>query len=602
VELALAGGAPLSSANVTALAVAVYGWNSALIQSYPPSPLLPSYASIVRALLAAGAGDLRHLRGPCPLSSAAHSRNLEALALLLPALDVPTLTSCFSEADAGGALLLHHVARTPVPGLSRLLTVRHRLGAASSGEGASALGFSNGFPVWEGGTLRKDAVELAAGAPEAPLLAAALKRLAAGNASAAAAAFSGRDAGRGWTPLDTACAHGRAGALITWLAVRGGGAQGARCAHLAAAAGHAGALEAAAGAGVPLGAPDAGGATPCERAQAMGAMGAAAAAALARVGACGGEPAPPPARCPAGPAHLQQALPLTLPPSWNAAAHAAAGWRRLSASRLDELRAGGVGGVEVGIAPGGPMATGTPPCALDEVPLSDLAQAAGAPARAAVDVLHLSLGRPFISRALNASSPLLSRSALLASLGDVRVAWGGVPYAAEYGGEGAAVGPLRNFVGRFMGTAVGGEPTEGPGAALAAPPLVFDAEVLKGPAAPLAALFARRRALVFPRSAVRGLALQQFIMGPGGAGSSLHFHPSAVNLCLFGLKHWLLVPPAAAAFTDAPAAEWWPTRARAGPAFEVLQGPGDFVYVPDGWGHAVLNLADSLALAFEARN
>ena len=179
--------------------------------------------------------------------------------------------------------------------------------------------------------------------------------------------------------------------------------------------------------------------------------------------------------------------------------------------------------------------------------------------------------------------------------------WGRVPYAAEYGAEeGAARGPLGDFVAQHMGVGRGGGATEGPGAEAAPPPLVFDADVLEGPAAPLANLFSRKRSVVFPRSRERP-GLQQFILGPGGAGSALHFHPAAVNLCVFGLKMWVIVPPGAAAFSEEHVAAWWPRRASAGPAFEALQGPGDFVFVPEGWGHAVINLADSLALAFEAK-
>jgi hypothetical protein len=277
---------------------------------------------------------------------------------------------------------------------------------------------------------------------------------------------------------------------------------------------------------------------------------------------------------------------------------------RLAALRVDVALEGdggsGGGGAAASVAADGHAAPPPGPCALPEVSLQELVE--DGPSRGALSHFHFSLGRPFISRALNASAPLLSRAALLASLGGVEVGYGAVPYAAEYGGAGAARGPLLNFVGRHMGLHVDGDPSEGPGAAAASPPLVFDADILKGAGAPLAALFARRRAVVFPRSKERGLSLQQFILGPGGAGSPLHFHPAAINLCLFGVKHWLLVPPAAAAFVDAPAAEWWPLRDDAGPAFEVFQGPGDFVFVPDNWGHAVLNLADSAALAFEANN
>ena len=35
------------------------------------------------------------------------------------------------------------------------------------------------------------------------------------------------------------------------------------------------------------------------------------------------------------------------------------------------------------------------------------------------------------------------------------------------------------------------------------------------------------------------------------------------------------------------------------PHLALLQGPGDLVYVPETWGHAVLNLADAIAVAIE---
>ena len=32
---------------------------------------------------------------------------------------------------------------------------------------------------------------------------------------------------------------------------------------------------------------------------------------------------------------------------------------------------------------------------------------------------------------------------------------------------------------------------------------------------------------------------------------------------------------------------------------EVIQEAGDIVFVPEGWGHAILNLEDSIAVAYE---
>ena len=112
--------------------------------------------------------------------------------------------------------------------------------------------------------------------------------------------------------------------------------------------------------------------------------------------------------------------------------------------------------------------------------------------------------------------------------------------------------------------------------------------------------------------------LRQFILGPPLSGSMPHFHGGAVNRLLFGLKLWVLFPPSRAEFGRAHAHVWF---ARVYPAkyggmaagggsgddddgggsghLLFLQGPGDVVYVPPHWGHAVINLADSAAVALE---
>ena len=110
------------------------------------------------------------------------------------------------------------------------------------------------------------------------------------------------------------------------------------------------------------------------------------------------------------------------------------------------------------------------------------------------------------------------------------------------------------------------------------------------------------------------------IMGPARSGSTLHTDPlstSAWNTLLVGHKKWILFPPDTAAADVLPtdllpdskelggAAQWfanvlpraqhavdWPTHR----PIEVLQKPGETMYVPAGWWHAVLNLDTTIAV------
>ncbi|CAE7839945.1 jmjd6-b [Symbiodinium sp. CCMP2592] len=108
------------------------------------------------------------------------------------------------------------------------------------------------------------------------------------------------------------------------------------------------------------------------------------------------------------------------------------------------------------------------------------------------------------------------------------------------------------------------------------------------------------------------------LLGPRRSGSTLHKDPlgtSAWNALVFGKKLWVLFPPstppellrpeADADFSEESAScwflHWWKSaRARAWPEqfrpIEFLQQPGEVVFVPARWWHAVLNLEDSLAV------
>lgn len=100
-------------------------------------------------------------------------------------------------------------------------------------------------------------------------------------------------------------------------------------------------------------------------------------------------------------------------------------------------------------------------------------------------------------------------------------------------------------------------------------------------------------------------ASTQFSLGPAGSGSPPHYHMAAVNVLVYGRKRWTLLPPNDAVYGALPVREW---HAAGGPealrdqghrVLECVQRPGDMLYVPDHWGHAVLNMEPSVGFATE---
>jgi hypothetical protein len=129
------------------------------------------------------------------------------------------------------------------------------------------------------------------------------------------------------------------------------------------------------------------------------------------------------------------------------------------------------------------------------------------------------------------------------------------------------------------------------------------------------------------------MVLSQFSLGPPLSGAQPHFHGHAVNALVHGIKLWLLFPPALAFFSEMTAIEffsmlvdkgadrdaslrdaalWWSSivahqdglsssmnHQDTARVMWVIQRSGDVVYVPEFWGHSVLNLVDSVGAAFE---
>ena len=84
----------------------------------------------------------------------------------------------------------------------------------------------------------------------------------------------------------------------------------------------------------------------------------------------------------------------------------------------------------------------------------------------------------------------------------------------------------------------------------------------------------------------------QFMWGPQGSGAPMHHHLDAWNGLVFGRKEWWFLPPSMATSATFVSGHW-------NSNYRCTQEPGDFVYVPDSWSHAIYNAKDSAAVAIE---
>eukprot|EP00966_Prymnesium_polylepis_P114747 2651753-Prymnesium_polylepis.1 len=101
------------------------------------------------------------------------------------------------------------------------------------------------------------------------------------------------------------------------------------------------------------------------------------------------------------------------------------------------------------------------------------------------------------------------------------------------------------------------------------------------------------------------------LIGAARAGTALHVDPhatAAYNTLVSGAKRWLLFPPSTdpavlfreAMEEDLEAVQWlhecYPHLPKETNGFDLIQQPGQTVFVPHGWWHMVVNLETSVAV------
>lgn len=98
-----------------------------------------------------------------------------------------------------------------------------------------------------------------------------------------------------------------------------------------------------------------------------------------------------------------------------------------------------------------------------------------------------------------------------------------------------------------------------------------------------------------------------YFFGRARTGAPFHVHADAINAAVHGRKKWFAYTPSRTIYSRKTTARWvdedLPLLPPDERPLECTQYPGDFVYVPLDWGHAVLNLDDNtFGFALEVLN
>mmetsp|Transcript_15922 Transcript_15922/g.26788 ORF Transcript_15922/g.26788 Transcript_15922/m.26788 type:complete len:604 (+) Transcript_15922:538-2349(+) len=98
----------------------------------------------------------------------------------------------------------------------------------------------------------------------------------------------------------------------------------------------------------------------------------------------------------------------------------------------------------------------------------------------------------------------------------------------------------------------------------------------------------------------------QWALGGEGTGAPVHFHNTAWNALIYGAKKWIIYPPSRMIMSNKQILDYYETdmnnfTARGVPPITCVQTAGDVVIIPESWGHGVINIQESVAVATEVK-
>jgi hypothetical protein len=206
---------------------------------------------------------------------------------------------------------------------------------------------------------------------------------------------------------------------------------------------------------------------------------------------------------------------------------------------------------------------------------------------------YLSIKKPVILSGFLMNWPAVEnwrRSRFTERYGHLQVEVNSIPYSSLYGiVNDTQVLSLRKFLSMFDSFEAGSETNK-------LPPYLFDANLLTK----------------YPKLAadvdIPGffqnipLRMRQFILGPRDSGAPPHFHGSAYNALVYGQKKWFIWKPEDSFFSFQHIKKWLSepySLPQISTSIQCVQHSGDIIFIPENWGHAVINKQPSIAVAAE---